>query len=297
MPPSSSNPQHNTNSNNFFDDDDNDDNHPRHDQPTTTTTTTTKRRTTKPATTKAPQSHDDIANNEQLPLNATRQDLAKFVTKKRSQASTVLNPTTTTTPTVNSKQLTFMTIAAICGALNHHTYLFITVVILALFSTHISPLLTLGSIFHVLVTGSVCTIALAMWENPTMTRPERLKRQLGHTLMLSHFGGVGTIGEVVRLWYGVEGCTVENVKRSLWYQFGLLAPKIITMTAMYSQLASKLTEMAGRNGVSVAQLDLMFYIGWALFISLCLSFFLPVIAYVFMLGVEDVEEDDGLSGI
>lgn len=236
----------------------------------------------------------------------------------------------------NGQQLVSLSIAALCALLNHFSYLIFLVVYLALSSSLPSTqsipavnnggnamIFALMGILHILVSGSIVTILLPMSENKHLSRNERLGRQCGHTLMLSHFGGFGSIGEIVRVYYGVAGCGIPEVVRSVLWQFGTISIlKPFLLIPIYRHLAHILTQInqitAGQPAASSSSsssfqgsgtadsgffewigiterfgpYDLTYYLGYSCFIIMCLNFIFPVIAYVCIVEIDDLGKDE-----
>lgn len=195
----------------------------------------------------------------------------------------------------------YLFIASLSAAINHHSYLILIVLLIALCSQYVSIYLTIFCLVHVIISGFIsCTLALR--ENPYLPRPERLARQHGHTLLLTHFGGVGSLGELFRLHVDTPGVEINNVIMSILYQFITITPiKIITLVTIYIQINSaiklKLEGLNLSDGQTHFSLDLLWYLGYATFIVLCGSFILPIISYVFAASLDENEEDEYVNQI
>jgi hypothetical protein len=210
----------------------------------------------------------------------------------------------------------YLFISSICATLNHHGYLFLLVISAALIPQHVSMLLILVGLLHILTTGAALSIMFGMRENPELSRSDRFARQHGHTLMLTHFGGCGSIAELYRVWIGVEGCTVEgNVLRSIFFHFLFISPiKIVILVFHYIKISTNLehiinnlTTLNSNNNDRADSIDIniilandwnvqkLYYIGYGTFLVLLSTFLFIITSYVFSTTLNDGNDDGDLQ--
>jgi len=177
-------------------------------------------------------------------------------------------------------------------------------------------LLILVGLLHILTTGAALSIMFGMRENPELSRSDRFARQHGHTLMLTHFGGCGSIAELYRVWIGVEGCTVEgNVLRSIFFHFLFISPiKIVILVFHYIKISTNLehiinnlTTLNSNNNDRADSIDIniilandwnvqkLYYIGYGTFLVLLSTFLFIITSYVFSTTLNDGNDDGDLQ--